>query len=418
MVHLPELDPAQDARGVVHDGDVVVEVLAGHPAGVPASDVEVVEEQQGPEVGDGLVHPFVPALLTDLFAGGLAQLLVVGLALAEGLVGDLEVGHELALVEEPAPEPGAQGDGQLQPLAPDHRSALDVGIVGHLGGQAERRGQLGGQVVLRPLLGQVGVDRAARAVLGGEVRGRQHQAVPDHAREADRRPLGGGEGSGQAGQHRHQLLGGQGIRGRDPHPVGHHGPGGVEHRGLEAGAPDVDGQGEGMEGLGLGPFRTGRAASAGVVFDVGTVGGLVGAHAYKLDTTGPDRTGWSNFARRHRAGAGSVAWMTDQPWLEDACSLVDAFRAGTISPSEALEASLAAIEGSALNAVSHVDAEAAQAAARSADVSLPFGGVPVGIKELHPVAGWPYTEASLVFADRVAEVTPPWCRGCGPPGRC
>ena len=95
--------------------------------------------------------------------------------------------------------------------------------------------------------------------------------------------------------------------------------------------------------------------------------------------------------------------MTDQPWLDDACSLVDAFRAGTISPSEALEASLAAIEASDLNAVSHVDADAARAAARSADVSLPFGGVPVGIKELHPVAGWPYTEASLVFADRVAE---------------
>ena len=95
--------------------------------------------------------------------------------------------------------------------------------------------------------------------------------------------------------------------------------------------------------------------------------------------------------------------MTDQPWLDDACSLVDAFRAGTISPSEALEASLAAIEASDLNAVSHVDADAARAVARSADASLPFGGVPVGIKELHPVAGWPYTEASLVFADRVAE---------------
>ncbi len=95
--------------------------------------------------------------------------------------------------------------------------------------------------------------------------------------------------------------------------------------------------------------------------------------------------------------------MADQPWLGDACSLVDAFRAGTISPGEALEATLGAIDASELNAFSHLDAEAARGAAATADVSLPFGGVPMGIKELETVAGWPYTEASLVFRDRVAE---------------
>ena len=89
-----------------------------------------------------------------------------------------------------------------------------------------------------------------------------------------------------------------------------------------------------------------------------------------------------------------------EPWLEDACSLVDAFRAKRLTPSEALEASLAAIGTSSLNAFSHLDAEAARAAAASADVTLPFGGVPIGVKELEPVTGWPYTEASLVFADR------------------
>jgi Asp-tRNA(Asn)/Glu-tRNA(Gln) amidotransferase A subunit family amidase len=40
---------------------------------------------------------------------------------------------------------------------------------------------------------------------------------------------------------------------------------------------------------------------------------------------------------------------------------------------------------------------------RAADSSLPFGGVPVGVKQLERVAGWPFTEGSLVFADRVAE---------------
>ena len=95
--------------------------------------------------------------------------------------------------------------------------------------------------------------------------------------------------------------------------------------------------------------------------------------------------------------------MTDQPWLGDACSLVDAFRSGTVSPTEALEASLAAIDASELNTFTHLDAEAARATAAAADVSLPFGGVPIGIKELEEVAGWPYTEASMVFKDRVGE---------------
>ena len=70
--------------------------------------------------------------------------------------------------------------------------------------------------------------------------------------------------------------------------------------------------------------------------------------------------------------------VTDQPWQGDACSLVDAYRAGTISPTEALDLSLAAIEDSALNAVVFVDEEQARASAAAADVSLPFGGVPTG----------------------------------------
>jgi Asp-tRNA(Asn)/Glu-tRNA(Gln) amidotransferase A subunit family amidase len=95
----------------------------------------------------------------------------------------------------------------------------------------------------------------------------------------------------------------------------------------------------------------------------------------------------------------------DGPWVGDASSLVDAFRAGERSPVEELEASLAAIEASDLNCFSHVDVDRARAAAESADVSLPFGGVPTAIKELEPVAGWPFTEASLVFRDRVATHT-------------
>jgi aspartyl-tRNA(Asn)/glutamyl-tRNA(Gln) amidotransferase subunit A len=89
--------------------------------------------------------------------------------------------------------------------------------------------------------------------------------------------------------------------------------------------------------------------------------------------------------------------------MQDACALVDAFRAKTISPTEALEASLAAIAASDLNAVCFIDEESARAGAATADVSLPFGGVPMGVKELDPVKGWPQTEASLVFKDHISD---------------
>ena len=97
--------------------------------------------------------------------------------------------------------------------------------------------------------------------------------------------------------------------------------------------------------------------------------------------------------------------MTDAPWTGDACSLVEAFRAGDRSPVEELEATLAAIDASDLNAFTHVDADAARAAAAEADVTKPFGGVPIGIKGLEKVEGWPDTEMSVAFADRTATVT-------------
>ena len=94
--------------------------------------------------------------------------------------------------------------------------------------------------------------------------------------------------------------------------------------------------------------------------------------------------------------------MTDGPWMGDAISLVEAFRAGERHPREELEATLSAVDADTLNAVCHVDGDVARAAAETADVSLPFGGVPLAVKELLTVAGWPDTEASIALADRVA----------------
>ena len=91
--------------------------------------------------------------------------------------------------------------------------------------------------------------------------------------------------------------------------------------------------------------------------------------------------------------------VTKEPWPGDACALVEAYRAGELTPREALDATLSAVDESDLNAFSHLDPDAARALADEADTSLPFGGVPIAIKELEPVAGWPYNYASLVFRD-------------------
>ena len=97
--------------------------------------------------------------------------------------------------------------------------------------------------------------------------------------------------------------------------------------------------------------------------------------------------------------------MSDEPWQGDACSLVEAFRAGKRSPEEELSATYAAIERSDLNAFSHLHREEAERAAATADVSLPFGGVPVGVKELDQVEGWPDTHACVMYRDAIAPHT-------------
>jgi aspartyl-tRNA(Asn)/glutamyl-tRNA(Gln) amidotransferase subunit A len=97
--------------------------------------------------------------------------------------------------------------------------------------------------------------------------------------------------------------------------------------------------------------------------------------------------------------------MGDTPWTGDACSLVDAFRRGERSPLEELDATFRVVAASRLNAICYEPTDEACAAAASADVSRPFGGVPMGVKELDHVQGWPDTRASVVFADERSAYT-------------
>jgi aspartyl-tRNA(Asn)/glutamyl-tRNA(Gln) amidotransferase subunit A len=98
-------------------------------------------------------------------------------------------------------------------------------------------------------------------------------------------------------------------------------------------------------------------------------------------------------------------------WERDAHEIADAVRAGTLSAREVLDAHLERIDrlNPALNAVCFLDVDAARARAGGIDAEVeaggdpgPLAGVPVGVKELASVRGWPRTEASRVYADRVA----------------
>ncbi len=105
--------------------------------------------------------------------------------------------------------------------------------------------------------------------------------------------------------------------------------------------------------------------------------------------------------------------MTAMPnlWERDAWDLADAVRAGALSSKELLEAHLARIArlDPELNSVCHLDADAARERAAAIDAEVAAGddpgllaGVPIGVKELASVAGWPATHASMVYADCIA----------------
>ena len=78
------------------------------------------------------------------------------------------------------------------------------------------------------------------------------------------------------------------------------------------------------------------------------------------------------------ARQGVLSAAMSLPWLGDACGLVDAFRAKEVSPLEAIDASIKAIEGSPLNAFSYTDFDKAREAALMANVTLPLVVFPSG----------------------------------------
>ena len=99
-----------------------------------------------------------------------------------------------------------------------------------------------------------------------------------------------------------------------------------------------------------------------------------------------------------------------EPWLEDASSLADSIRNGDIRAADATEASLKALEATNLNPTTMLDAERARRDAAAIDERIArgedpglFAGVPMLVKDVEDVAGWPTTHGSLVYKDKIAE---------------
>ena len=106
--------------------------------------------------------------------------------------------------------------------------------------------------------------------------------------------------------------------------------------------------------------------------------------------------------------------MTGDLHEADAHVIADGVRSGRLSAREVLDCSLERIEriNPAINAFVFVDADRARRVASDIDDAVahgrdpgPLAGVPLGIKELEAVEGWPDTRASTVYRDRVATLT-------------
>jgi aspartyl-tRNA(Asn)/glutamyl-tRNA(Gln) amidotransferase subunit A len=99
-------------------------------------------------------------------------------------------------------------------------------------------------------------------------------------------------------------------------------------------------------------------------------------------------------------------------WERDAWELADAVRRGEQSSSELVDVFVERVEklNPELNAFCYLDLEGARSRAVAVDAAVARGedpgvwaGVPMGVKELVSVTGWPETFGSMLYKDRIAD---------------
>ncbi len=99
-------------------------------------------------------------------------------------------------------------------------------------------------------------------------------------------------------------------------------------------------------------------------------------------------------------------------WERDAWELADSVRGGNQKAVDLLDVFVERIEkfNPELNAFCYLDLESARARADAVDAAVargedpgPWSGVPMGVKELVAVTGWPDTHGSLLYKDAIAD---------------
>ncbi len=151
------------------------------------------------------------------------------------MVAEFEAGAEMAVGEEGGAHAGAEGEGEFDTFAADGAIALDGGVVGDADG-------------LLPAFFKLFLQGEADP-FGVEVGGGVGDAALDDAGKADGDAVEGGQQRVELVEApEHGQRRGDGGR-RDALAVADGLAVGVEQHGLEAGAADVDGEGDGAGGL-------------------------------------------------------------------------------------------------------------------------------------------------------------------------
>lgn len=201
---------------------------------------------------DGFEEELVPDLLAEFVEAAAADVVLVGHAFfAPDVVAELEAGAEVTAGEEGRAEACAEGEDEFNAVALDGAVAGDIGVIAHAGG-------------LLPALFEFGLEGETLGPEGMEVEGEVGAAKLDNAGEADGNAIEGGHELAQfieAFEHgvwRRDGWSEDALAFADGFAFG------VEEDGFEAGAADVDGHGDGENGLVVGVERNGRGGCCGL----------------------------------------------------------------------------------------------------------------------------------------------------------
>jgi len=158
-------------------------------------------------------------------------MILVGFALAPGMVAQFEAGAKVSVGEQRRPHSCAQREGKLDAVALNGAVTLHGGIVGY-----PHR--------LSPALFELGFQGETHPT-GMQIRRGPRDALFDDARKTDGNPVEAGKQAVQLLEPAEHRLRSWDFRSDDALPLADRLSGGVQKHGFEAGAADVDGERDG-----------------------------------------------------------------------------------------------------------------------------------------------------------------------------